>query len=110
MAATDDSLAELVQSLPAELYTEIYQLTFTESYVKAIPITYALAPPSILQVDRASRAIGAASYYSTHIFYGAAAASWTTGWAHSRERTCVTFARCTSVRLPPLRCSYRIRR
>lgn len=57
-----DNLPALVQALPPELYNEIFELTFTPpSEVYKMSKDY--LRPSCLQVNRASRARFAASYY-----------------------------------------------
>lgn len=61
------SLAALVQSLPQELYDEIYDLTFTaDDEPRVIYKDY--TPPHLLHVDSASRAKYARSYYGSSTF------------------------------------------
>lgn len=56
------SLASLVQGLPAELYQEIYDLTFTTGAGEhSIKQNY--KPPNCLQVNRSTRESFARSYY-----------------------------------------------
>ena len=55
------TLEELVQALPAELYTEIYDLTFDGTGEHRIKRKY--KPPSCLQVSRATRKTFAQTYY-----------------------------------------------
>lgn len=66
-------LAQLVQSLPQELYDSIYDFTFTTTFKPHDQIHVSKAKgyrvPSILQVDCASRSQAAASYYGTRAFY-----------------------------------------
>lgn len=64
------TLAALVQALPQELYDEVYRLTFTVISAEDIEINEDYeGPPSILQVNKASRALTVASYYSTNSFF-----------------------------------------
>jgi len=68
--ATED-LAPLLQSLPQEIYDEIYELTFSATCTTPNTIeidTKHYSPPSILQVDTASRRLAALTYYSSHTF------------------------------------------
>ena len=68
--ATED-LAPLLQSLPQEIYDEIYELTFSATCTTPNTIeidTKHYSPPSILQVDSASRRLAVPSYYSSHTF------------------------------------------
>lgn len=58
----NNSLPALVQALPAELYDEIPNLTFTVS-TDSRTIDIAYQPPKLLQVNRASRELFAKSYY-----------------------------------------------
>lgn len=48
------TLAGLVQSLPAELYNEIYELTFTKTST-VVQVDKGYRPPSTLHVNRATR-------------------------------------------------------
>ena len=60
---------ERVQALPAELYNEIYDLTFTNTS-KVQRIDQNTKPPSALQINRALREKFAQSYYGNNtIFY-----------------------------------------
>lgn len=56
-------LATRVQSLPPELFDEIYALTFTPTS-DTVVITKKYRPPKLLQVDRASRNLFAEHYYA----------------------------------------------
>lgn len=74
----DDKLPALVQALPAELYTEIYSLTFTATnqprYIKK-----KYKPPVLLRIDRTTREIFAKSYYresSTFVISKALVTDW----------------------------------
>lgn len=59
-----DNLNTRVQSLPAELFHEIYIHTFTaSSSLRTIDKDY--KPPHLLQVNRHSRALFAKSYYGS---------------------------------------------
>lgn len=62
-----DSLVQRVQSLPAELYMEIYDLTFTIN-VDTCLIDKAYKPPSILQVNKRWRSTLRYRYYDKTIF------------------------------------------
>ena len=58
-----DKLPEQVQSLPPELYSLIYELTFAaDPGIRHISRQY--KPPKLLTVDRASRELFARSYYN----------------------------------------------
>lgn len=57
-----DRLPELVQTLPQELYDNIYDLTFTPTS-RWRYIRHDYKPPKLLSVDRASRALFATRYY-----------------------------------------------
>lgn len=65
--ASTDKLATLVQSLPAELYSEIDDLTFLPT-AGTIDLTTPYRLPNELQVDRASRKLFARRYYHDSIF------------------------------------------
>lgn len=56
-------LATHVQSLPKELYDEIYNLVFTAKSNDRVNITPSYRPPAMLQVDSLSRSKFATSYY-----------------------------------------------
>lgn len=73
------TLASLVQALPAELYNEIYDLTFTaDPGNRYIDGNY--KPPSCLQVSRSTRKTFEQSYYGNNsIFYG--------GWKYASKWT-----------------------
>lgn len=64
------SLRDLLESLPQELYEQIYNETFTidSSLHQEIHINKSWRPPLLLQVNRASRAKILHSYYSSHTF------------------------------------------
>ena len=66
--ASIDELAERVQSLPPEIYKEVYDLTFTprSNYHR---INAAFKPSKLLAVDRASRAIFAVRYYRENAIF-----------------------------------------
>lgn len=57
-------LPRLVQTLPRELYDDIYNLTFSAANPTTIVIGIPYSLPSELQVDRGSGTIFARSYYS----------------------------------------------
>lgn len=63
-----DKFNKRVQSLPQELFDEIYKLTFTSDANTRYMDTGKYATPSILQVDRKSRTMAAKSYYKNTIF------------------------------------------
>lgn len=69
MAGTSEKINALVQGLPQELFDEVYRFTFTVSVATAIEITETYIPPKLLQVDRASRSLFAASYYARNTFF-----------------------------------------
>lgn len=65
----DNNLSALVQALPAELYDEIFHLTFTESGSPRT-IDKGYKPPFLLQVNQKSRAQYARTYFgNASIFY-----------------------------------------
>lgn len=67
-----DSLPALVQALPAELYNEIFELTFTSQFdrTNSRTIDNNYQPPNFLQINRATRAKFAKTYYGQgSIFY-----------------------------------------
>ncbi|KAK4494797.1 hypothetical protein PRZ48_014153 [Zasmidium cellare] len=57
-----------VQNLPTELFDEIFALVFTLDEEPSTTLTKDYKPPARLQVDRASRADFATTYYSNTIF------------------------------------------
>lgn len=61
------NFAALVQSLPQELYDEIYDLTFTADDEPRV-INKDYKPPHLLYVDRASRTKYVKSYYGNGTF------------------------------------------
>lgn len=64
-----EQLATLVQSLPQELYDQVFSLTFTSiPTINPIIITKSYKPPSCLQVSRDTRATFAAAYYPNNRF------------------------------------------
>lgn len=79
-----EDLAKRVQNLPPELYNLIYKFTF--SFASGNRLIYRdlvsqYKPPTVLQVDRASRALAAPSYYNNTLFcftikVGRAAGGW----------------------------------
>ena len=70
MSDGNNRFNELVQALPPELFRDIHDLTFAASSHAKVEIDNSLLPPSILQVDYASRERAAAAYYSAHVFSG----------------------------------------
>lgn len=65
---TAPSLADLVQSLPPELYSDIYTHTFTAPTNGIVDIEHDRLFPALLHVDRHSRELFAKSYYDTTKF------------------------------------------
>lgn len=63
-----DDLAAAVQSLPSELFDEIYDLTFTFDSKTCCVESRTYKPPSAIQVDRKSRSKAAKSYYNNTVF------------------------------------------
>ncbi|CAK1358073.1 uncharacterized protein RHO25_007843 [Cercospora beticola] len=61
------SLRELMQSLPQELYDEIYNLTFTANQ-KVLYVTRTYHPPHLTRIDHNSRTKFVASYYRNTTF------------------------------------------
>lgn len=68
MMASNDQLISLLQALPAELFHNIYELTFTPRTDK-VDITKSYRPPIELQIDRASRQLFARKYYGSNKFF-----------------------------------------
>ena len=65
-----DELSGRIQALPAELYNLVFQYTFTaDSSGKVVYVTSQHKPPSLLQVDRTSRATFARSYYGSNTIF-----------------------------------------
>lgn len=58
------SLADRVQSLPAELVDKIIDLVFTPDLTSTITLTKDHKPPHLLHVNRSTRASFAEAYYS----------------------------------------------
>ena len=58
-----DDLARQVQSLPAELYVQIYTELFTADGSAVRNIDKSYKPPKFLSINRASRALFAESYH-----------------------------------------------
>ena len=70
MATTDDTsddLARRIQSLPSELYAEIFDLTFTSSST-TVKVNSSYKPPSTLCVSRATRTNASSLYYAKFTF------------------------------------------
>lgn len=68
MADATVNLPSLVQSLPRELYDEIFELVFTApSFARAV-VDRDYKPPAQMQVSRATRRHYARSYYETTTF------------------------------------------
>lgn len=63
-----DELITKVQSLPPELYTEIYNLTFTVNPNEICRINKNYKPPGTLQVNRTWRASLSPAFYKDTIF------------------------------------------
>lgn len=63
-----DEFITKVQSLPAELYNEIYNLTFTADFEETCKINRHYKPPSILQVNKRWRSALSPSFYRDTIF------------------------------------------
>lgn len=63
-----DELITKVQSLPPELYTEIYNLTFTVNPNEICRINKNYKPPGTLQVNRTWRAFLSPAFYVDTIF------------------------------------------
>lgn len=61
------SLRDLMQSLPQELYDEIYNLTFTANQ-KVLYVTRTYRPPHLTRIDHNSRTKFVASYYRNTTF------------------------------------------
>ncbi|KAF2162682.1 hypothetical protein M409DRAFT_58094 [Zasmidium cellare ATCC 36951] len=68
VAKMDDPLAIRVQKLAPELFDEIFDLVFTLDDDPSVILTHDYKPPPQLQVDRASRATFAATYYPNTAF------------------------------------------
>lgn len=61
------SLRDLMQSLPQELYNEIYNMTFTANQ-KVLYVTRTYCPPHLTRIDHNSRTKFVASYYRNTTF------------------------------------------
>lgn len=64
-----DDLIYLAQSLPRELYDEVFRLTFTTPTNTPIVIGRGYTPPSTLSVNHTTRVKALQSYYSVSIFH-----------------------------------------
>lgn len=63
-----DYLAVRVQSLPQELYDQVYDLVFTAPVGQVVDINASYVPPAALQVNLSSRKQFANSYYGNTVF------------------------------------------
>ena len=61
-------MRELLQTIPQELYDEIYELTFAAPGGLKFLIDCKYTTPNVMQVDRATRASFAIDYYANNAF------------------------------------------
>lgn len=62
------SFHDLLYSLPQELFDKVHEHVFAEAPEKLVVIDKDYKPPSLLQVNRATRAEFAKSYYAYSVF------------------------------------------
>lgn len=75
------SLREDLQTLPQELWDEIYDLTFSGKSINTVRVDSTYRPPALLRVNRSTRSEFANHYYSTTDFHGDWEPCWI--WIHS---------------------------